>query len=163
MRTGFGERLDQHLEALALHQPPNRPQHHPGCLWQLQGLPGRRPAQQRLAEGPRVKRHAQRLHRPAQVTLQRLGQGLRNRRDAQALGRQHTQQANITGTQARLAVEQHLGTYLRNLLQQRQHQPRDTNTVEQHDFSLGFVQRLAQTHAQPWAQQAPEVPPFQRS
>ncbi|MNP48670.1 hypothetical protein D3C76_1428060 [compost metagenome] len=43
-RTGLGERLDQHLETFALHQPPDRTQQQPGYLRQHQGLPGGLPA-----------------------------------------------------------------------------------------------------------------------
>ncbi|MNN33958.1 hypothetical protein D3C81_1477370 [compost metagenome] len=94
--------------------------------------------------------------------LQRLGKRTRHCCDAQTLGRKHTQQANITAVQAGLAMEQHLGPHLWNGLQQRQYQPCDANTVKQYDFCLGLGQRLAQTHAQPRPQQAPQMPPFQR-
>ncbi|MNF03905.1 hypothetical protein D3C80_2033140 [compost metagenome] len=66
------------------------------------------------------------------------GKRVRNRGDAQALGRERAQQANITRRQARLAVEQHLGTHPGNLLQKRQYQPRDADAVEQHDLGLGL-------------------------
>ncbi|MCY1173025.1 hypothetical protein D9M73_131740 [compost metagenome] len=65
--------------------------------------------------------------------------------------------------QPRLAMEQYLGTHVRDALQQRQHQPGDTNTVEQHHFCPSLGQCLAQAHAQPRTQQAPQVPPFERT
>ncbi|MNJ63794.1 hypothetical protein D3C77_597170 [compost metagenome] len=70
VRTGLGECPDQHLETLAFHQPPDRAQHYPGYLRQLQGLPGRLPAQQRLGESQRVEGHAQGLHRPAKLVFE---------------------------------------------------------------------------------------------
>ncbi|MNE28774.1 hypothetical protein D3C80_1222300 [compost metagenome] len=161
--NGLGKRLDQHFKALAFDQPPHRTEHLAAAWPQRQCLPGLLAAQQRFDEGPRVEGHAQGLYRPPKVVLQGFGKRVRNRCDAQALGGQCPQQADITRRQARLAVEQYLGTHLGNLLQQRQHQPCHADTVEQHDLGLGLGQRLAQAHAQPRPQQAPQVPALERT
>ena len=87
---------------------------------------------------------------------------MRNRRDAQAFGRQCTEQANVAGLQAGTPMEQHFRPHARKLLQQWQRQACNTNAIEQQHVGLGFGQRLAQAHAQPWAQQAPQMAPFQR-
>ena len=100
-----GERLQQTTKALAIDQPPHRPQHRRCVQRQFQAHPGLLPRKRGSTEGDRVESTAQHRHRLLQITFKRVSQGLRHRRQRQLRRRKLLEQRPVGLAQARSTMK----------------------------------------------------------